>query len=174
MDLINLSDLKIGMYLHNEAAVGLPLYDNKQADSPPVFYVAPGEEIGQIVDFSTGPNGPTVIFTSDRIQQDENFIQKGLQWILSWSSGTYYGAAARFNNIQRAVTPSQIGSQKAALDYAEANGTSLKTQFLNAVHNTSELVSDTLSAAIPWKLLLALGLGYLAVTQGPKLLSSKK
>jgi hypothetical protein len=160
MAVVQLTDLKIGMYLKNDSNVPMPLYDNRVGKIPPLLIVNPGELIGQITDYDSGAEGPTVIFTSERINEAHKGLFSMWKWYFTWKEGSYYGASGRLSHIQRVVSLAQVQQQKLVVDKAESEGFSFMNGIKKVLVQAADTVKETAEALIPWNIVLAIGAGY--------------
>lgn len=168
---MQIADLKIGMYLHNESKkFSLPLYGNPEGENKPVMMVAPGQLIGQIVDFSSGTKGPSVVFTSERINKRVSFWKKAgtyifpVFYVIRWLEGKEnWGCGVPFEFLKRLITDAQIAKQAELLAKKEAEGNPIANGIKKVFVSAAEIVSETAEALIPWKLLLAAAGAYVLI-----------
>jgi hypothetical protein len=143
--MISQSDLKIGMYLNNNGPGVVPIYEQKTSVFPELV-IKKGELIGQIIDFTTGPDGMMVVFRSDAIDKVSSKWEKAEHY-LSFGYYTVSGLV-KFSELQKNINESQVSAQNAAISLAEANGNSLKNSFVKLAHGLAETIEES----IPWKL----------------------
>lgn len=133
---MQVSDLKTGMYLTNTGSASIPLYDSKDGTGTPFLTIQPGQMIGQVVDFSNGPAGQVIYFTSDAITAAEPVVDK----LISWLPGVSWVLAANFSDIVANVDDTQVTQQAAAIQASADQGASLRNALQQALTSVKQAV----------------------------------
>lgn len=141
------SDLEIGMHLTNTGTGSIPLYDSPDGTGTVALSIAPGSVIGQIVDFSTGPAGVTVAFTSQSIYNTGTTTDKIVNWVLNLFPDMAFTASpalmANYNDIAANVDDAQIKTQAAALGSAVKQGASIANVVKQTLQDIVTTTTDT-------------------------------
>jgi hypothetical protein len=154
--MIQLADLKIGMYLKNDGKNAIPVYDGSEGTGKPVLNIKPGEMIGKIFDFHNGPNGATVLFGSEAITSALPVSEKAVYYVFLSTFSSITGSV-NFDDLAANVSSGQVQEQQIALDNAAAHGVSLSNTIKKVTKEAGETVSEAAESIIPWKLVLAAG-----------------
>jgi hypothetical protein len=150
-------DIKVGMCLTNDGTGSIPVYDSKDASGSPMLTIAPGSYIGQVCQIDNGVGGVVIAFTSEEINAAMTVLEK-IEWyfLFKWIPKEVFAGAVRYSDLQANVSDKQIVEQVQAIADAEANGISFKNSIVKLAHG----VADTVEAAIPWNLVILLGVGW--------------
>lgn len=146
--MVQLSDLKQGMYLNNSGQTSIPVYDDFDTTKDPILTIAPGEMIGQIVDFKNSNAGAAVLFSSDAISSALPLSEKVWYYLnpFIWGTGYKRTGVVNFVDLQNNVSDSQVASQNNALANSATNGVS----FGNAFKEVTTDITSSLGESIPW------------------------
>lgn len=162
--MIVIADLKKGMYLTNNGKTVIPLYDENDGTGPVLISIRPGELIGQVMDFRTGPKGNVILFSSDAITANTGLAQRALVYMLTWVPDRFYNvASANFADIQNNVSVQSVSEQNAAIANANANGVSLTNSIKSVAKGAGEALGEVGTSLIPWNLVLIAAGGYVVI-----------
>src|ERR1700753_367680 len=100
MGAIAASDLKKGMYITNDGNITIPVYASTDGTGTPELTIQPGQLIGQIVDFSTGPGGVVVYFTSDAINSASSIFDRISNYLLAWTGAVVNAGSVNISDLQ--------------------------------------------------------------------------
>lgn len=134
---VAVGDLKIGMWLKNDGTKPIPLYNNQDGSGNVVWTAQPGDTIGQIADFETGPNGATVIFANQAAADSGIGMDKLQSWLISIFPALEGGAngfgTARFADLQASVSNDQVASQNKMIADTNAQQADLEKMVTDTV-----------------------------------------
>lgn len=158
------ADLKIGMYLTNDGQNAIPLYDSPDGTGTVALSIQPGALIGQIVDFSTGPAGVTVAFTSAAIYATGTTTEKIVNWVLQIVPDAVFKASpalmANFTDIAANVSAKQVADQNGAIATSEDQGASLKNTAKQNLKDIAGAAASIFGNWSMWELIGIFGLSY--------------
>lgn len=144
------ADLKIGMILTNDGKSAIPLYDTQDGTGDVILSIAPGQLIGRIVDFSTGPAGVTIAFTSQAIYDSGSKFEKMVDYIAELVPNFIFEAnpalVANAVDVLANVSAAQVAAFQTAMDTAGANEASMK----NAVVADLQKLGKAVESAVGW------------------------
>lgn len=160
---IQQTELQIGMYLTNDGPGTIPVYPNKDGTGTAELTISPGELIGQIVDFSNGPTGMVVYFTSDAITAASSIFDKIGNYILSFIPGQpiVNAGAVNFTDLQSNIDESQINKQQTAINNAAAQGATLANSIKKVAKETGDVIGGVFKGLWP---VVLIGAGLWLVT----------
>lgn len=139
---ISASDLKKGMYITNDGDTAIPVYATSDGTGTPELTIQPGQLIGQIVDFSTGPGGVVVYFTSDAITSASSIFDQIGNYLLQWTGAVVNAGSVNISDLQD-ITSGQIQQQNSAITTAAAQGVNLA----NSIKEAAGAAGDALGGA---------------------------
>src|ERR1700722_14627403 len=155
---MQVSDLKIGMYLNCDGPGSIPVYTDLRATNL-LFNVAPGQEIGQIHDIQANASGNVIIFASNSITKAypwyEDLMGEGITILKSivnpisfWTDDTdefgnwgVYGVV-KFTDLQASVTDAQVQQQLAYIQATADNGASLTKSVKKVFNSTGDVLGS--------------------------------
>lgn len=164
---MNQGDLKRGMYLVNDGPGPIPVYLSGNATGKVGLVVMPKELIGQIVNFTNGPNGYVVRFQSEAIYRAGSFFEEAFSWLTN--GAMVVSGSVNFSDLQKNVTDKQVSAQLSAINAAEAKGASFENAVKDLAHSASNIIGDV----IPWNLVWVAG-GFYVVTHWKNFFSQTK
>lgn len=152
---MNQNDLKIGMHFTNDGKSAIPMYGRSDATGEPFLQIQPGEYIGQIVDFTVGPDGLLISFVSDVIESKATMIQRTVDYLLSWEPDMIKPQAAgivKFADFAADVSNQQLQHQIDAMSTAEQSGNTLANGIKKVTAAAGEAVAEAAENIVPWGL----------------------
>lgn len=162
--MINLSEIKKGMYLSNNGKDIINLYDSKDGTGDILLSIKPGQIIGKVVDFSNGPIGSVVLFASDKINDASGALTRFNNYFFNWVPGvTFEAASANFSDIQANISEENIQKQNVAMGMAAANGVNITNSIKSAAEGAGDIISDAGGKLIPWNLVWGAGAVYVVI-----------
>jgi hypothetical protein len=165
---MQLTDLKIGMYITCTGAGSIPVYFDTDTASKVLLNVAPGQVIGQIVDFKS-TDKEWVIFSSDQISADNPWYDRALSILPGFAAV----GAVLFTDIQANVSDDVVKAQNALMATNAAQAATLQNDLKNTAKSVGEdvgaVASGLFSGVGGWLTVAALGfVAYKVVIEKPE------
>jgi hypothetical protein len=185
---IQLSDLKIGMYLKDTGPGTITVYENADTTSNAMVTIQPGSLIGQIHDFKYSNGEEWVIVTSADITAAEPWYSKaaGVTQTITlgfldpfwWADSTrntnnwgLYGAV-RLADIQANVSDAEVKGQNDLIAANADSASSLTNNIKSLAKGTGQVVAAAVKGAAEG--LGISGWGFVALILGAAYLSRSK
>lgn len=151
--MVDLKDLKTGMYLKNNCPTVLNLILNSWTgkENNQFLSIPGGGVIGQIVDFVDSSEGPAVVFYSKEIKNASASVL-GLNteyYLLGWLTDMALPTAwIPWSKLQPCISDSQIEQQNVTFAKIKADGNTFKNQITQVAKDTGEAAGSAASGLL--------------------------